>query len=117
MLRTGMMIVFTAMCLAKAQAGSPATEGFKKLNGAEIKRAFTGHSFSDHTHYSFRYVADGSLQGMSMGTKISRRWWIEDDLLCLTDSFGQTCHDVWRKGAAIQLLPEGTDIPVEGDLE
>ena len=97
MLRFGTLLAVVVTCLEPAQAASPAAEGFKKLNAPDIRRAFAGHTFSDHTHYSFLYAPDGGLQGMSMGTKISRRWWIEQGQLCVTDSFGQTCHDVWRK--------------------
>ena len=95
-------------------AAPPADEGFRKLSGRQIRQTFAGRTFSDDVHFSFRYAADGSIQGGAMGRKIDRRWRIERDLLCVTESVGENCYVVWKKGNAVKLLFDGNDAGTEG---
>ena len=97
-----------------AFAASPQTEGFKKLTGSQIRKAFVGKQFTDDTHFSFRYAANGVIEGMSMGKKVTNKWVVADDRLCVTDSFGETCYVVWMKGLAVQLHIDGSDVILDG---
>jgi hypothetical protein len=42
-----------------------------KLSAREIRAFFTGKIFSDGTHFSNRYEADGKIDGFAMGKKVS----------------------------------------------
>ena len=44
-----------------------ASDGFKKLNGSQIKSAFAGHTFSDDVHFALTYRASGLIEGTGMG--------------------------------------------------
>jgi hypothetical protein len=53
-----------------------------------------------------------------MGKKITSTWKITKDQLCVTDhSFGETCYQVWRKGAAVRLSVEGSEFSQDGFLK
>jgi hypothetical protein len=100
-----------------ANAGSPQAEGFKKLTGPQIRAAFVGKTFTDDTHFSFRYLAGGAVQGMSMGKKVNDKWRLDKDQLCVTDHLGETCYAVWRKGAAVRLVVGESSLSLDGDLK
>jgi hypothetical protein len=91
-------------------------EGYRKLTGAQIRRAFIGHTFSDGTHFATRYHADGTIDGMSMGKRVANRWAVADDELCITNSFGELCYVVWKKGADVQLVYRNSDATLTGSL-
>ena len=110
-----------ALCLAllassTGLAASPLAEGFKRLAGPQIAGAFAGRTFSDEVHFRFDYGRDGKIAGMSMGREVANTWRVAKDGLCVTDSFGEACYGVWRKGAAVRLVIEGSDVVVEGSL-
>jgi hypothetical protein len=100
-----------------ADAGSPQAEGFKKLTGLQIRAAFVGKTFTDDTHFSFHYLAGGSVQGMSMGKKVTDKWRLDKDQLCVNDHLGETCYAVWRKGSAVRLVFGGSSLSLDGDLK
>src|SRR5947209_16312792 len=104
-------------CSTPALAMSPQTEGFKKLSGSQIRAAFTGKTFSDDTHFSNRYRADGTIEGVSMGKKISNKWKVAKDTLCITDKFGELCYFVWMKGKDAKLVHESSDLILEGSIK
>jgi hypothetical protein len=87
------------------------------LTGSQIRRAFIGKQFSDGIHFSYRYAADGSVQGARMGKKVADKWTVANDKLCVTDSFGENCYTVWSKGASVKLTVEGSDFSLEGSLK
>jgi hypothetical protein len=95
----------------------PKAYGFRKLSGPAIKQAFSGHTFSDEVHFAFRYTPTGDLEGMGMGSKVSRKWRILTDELCVTDSVGEKCYAVWRKGPAVKLIMEDSDLSLDGLLK
>lgn len=106
------------LLVVPALAASPQTEGFKKLNGIQIRQAFAGKKFSDDVHFTYEYRANGAVQGMSMGKKVASTWKVAKDQLCVTDrSFGETCYFVWKKGAAVRLVVEGSSISLDGFLK
>ena len=78
--------------------------------------AFSSRTFSDEVHFRFDYRRDGKIAGMSMGRKVANTWRVVKDELCVTDSFGEACYGVWKKGAAVRLVIEGSDVVVEGRL-
>jgi hypothetical protein len=99
------------------RAASPQAEGFKKLTGPQIRAAFVGKTFTDDTHFSFRYKPDGSVQGMSMGKKVTDKWRLVNDELCVTDKLGETCYAVWRKGSAVRLQIGDGGLSLDGHLK
>jgi len=82
-------LLIAMLACAPALAVSPQAEGFKKLSTSQIRQAFSGKTFSDDTHFSNRYRADGSIEGVSMGKKVSNKWKIVKETLCITDKFGE----------------------------
>lgn len=100
-----------------AYAASPAGQGFKKLNAAQIRQAFIGKTFSDDTHFSNRYKADGTIDGMSMGKKINNKWKLAKDALCIKDNIDELCYAVWAKGKEVQLIHENSDMVLSGSLK
>jgi hypothetical protein len=111
------VIVAAVLACAPAFAASPQTEGFKKLSGAQIRAAFAGKTFSDGTHFSNQYRADGTIEGVSMGKKISNKWKVVKDTLCITDKFGELCYFVWMKGKDARLVHESSDVVLEGSVK
>ena len=109
--------VAAVLACAPALAASPQTEGFKKLSGAQIRAAFAGKTFSDDTHFSNRYRADGTIEGVSMGKKISNKWKVVNDTLCVTDKFGELCYFAWMKGKDVKLVHETSDLVLEGSVK
>ena len=98
----------------QAQAAPPAADGFRRLDGNEIRKTFVGRIFSDDVHFADRYLADGKIQSESMGTKKTYAWRIEQDRLCIADPQSDICYFVWKKTNAIRLLPDGPGIPGDG---
>jgi hypothetical protein len=82
-----------------AYAAGPADEAYRKLSGIEIRKCFIGKTFTDDTHFSNRYNADGTIEGFAMGRKVTNTWKINKDELCVTNSFGELCYTVWKKGS------------------
>jgi hypothetical protein len=67
-------VLLVAACFASAlpaHAEGPADQGYRKLSAREIRAFFTGKIFSDGTHFSNRYEADGKIDGFAMGKKVS----------------------------------------------
>ena len=58
----------------------------------------------------------GSIQATSMGKKHSNKYAISNDLLCITDSFGETCYAVWKKGKEVRLIVGDSDFSLDGFL-
>ncbi|MDI9846438.1 hypothetical protein QM467_00030 [Rhodoblastus sp. 17X3] len=112
---TGMGLFATSLIVCSAAFGaSPQSEGFRQLTGPQITQALVGRTFSDDIHFSFRYRPKGVIEGMSMGRKVTDKWVIQGNRLCVTDSFGQSCYVVWKKGAAVKLVVEGTEVILDG---
>jgi hypothetical protein len=86
-----------SLCASSAFAASPADDGFRKLSSPEIRRAFVGKIFTDESHFSNRYRADRTIEGVSMGAKASGTWRIAKDELCVTNRFGELCYGDGRK--------------------
>ncbi len=104
----------TALLILPALAASPESAGFKKLTGPQIQRALNGKQFSDGIHFSYRFGAGGKSQSTRMGKTTIDKWAISKDKLCMTDSFGENCYDVWTKGSAVKLAIDGSDALLEG---
>jgi len=107
---------FSLTSLSAAQAGDAVAKDYRKLSGREIRTSFTGKVFSDGTHFSSRYEANGKIEGFTMGKKVSNRWKILDGNLCITDSLGELCYAVWKKGRDVELIEKGSDITIDGSL-
>ena len=101
---------------ASALEGLLAKQGFKHLNGGQIRQAFVGKKFTDEVHFGYAYKADGSTEGMSMGKKHTGKFVIADNRLCVTDRFGEICYDVWKKGPEVRLVVGESDLSLDGFL-
>jgi hypothetical protein len=110
-------LLILALSISPAFAASPQAEGFRRLTGPQIQRAFAGKPFSDGVHFSYRYMVDGTIQGTKMGKKVADKWAVAKDQLCVTDSFGENCYTVWIKGSAVKLTVDGTEFSLEGSLK
>jgi hypothetical protein len=110
-------VIGLAMTTALTCAASPQAEGYRKLAAREIPAAFVGKTFTDGTHFSFRYRAGGVIDGTSMGKKVRNKWTVRNGSLCVTDSLGETCYVVWIKGKAVRLAFGAADLSVDGDLQ
>jgi hypothetical protein len=97
-------------CTSSVFAAGPADEGFRKLSGAEIRKTFIGKTFSDQVHFTERYRADGTIEGVSIGAKSSGTWRIVKDELCITNHFGEFCYAVWKKGSEARLVYKKSEI-------
>jgi hypothetical protein len=102
---------------APALATGPASQGFKKLTGSQIRSAFVGKLFSDDTHFSNRFKADGTIEGVSMGKKVANKWKVQKDRLCIKENIDKLCYVVWVKGRDVQLVYEGTDVILSGSIK
>ena len=100
-----------------AIAGTPLADGFKKLTGPQIKKAFTGHQFSDEVHFRLYYKANGEINGVEMGKKITRKWRINNDQLCSGEGIKENCLFVWKKGSDVRLVIDDSDISTDGKLQ
>jgi hypothetical protein len=109
-----LMALLIGRLVSPALAASLAEEGFKKLNGNQIRHTFVGKIFSDEIHFSDRYASDGLIQSESMGTKKTYSWRIEDDRLCITDATSDTCYFIWKKANAVKMVPDGAGVPGDG---
>jgi hypothetical protein len=83
----------------------------------QIRAAFVGKVFSDDTHFSNRFKADGTIDGVSMGKKISNKWKLDKDTLCINDSMYELCYAVWIKGRDVQLVYEDKDVILSGSIK
>lgn len=102
---------------ACAHAESPPPAGFKNLNGAEIRRTLTGHTFTDEVHFSLRYQAVGVLDVTSMGKRTKRKWRVVGNELCSTDEFGEPCYEIWKNGNAVSMRPKNGALSIDGVLK
>jgi hypothetical protein len=96
-----------------------ALEKFQRLTGAQIQAKFAGMEMSDDVHWRDSFERDGSIQSQSMGNKMTGRWWVEKDQLCIDrgkDSGG--CYQVWLAGQKVEFRREGLDTPIlDGTLQ
>ena len=95
-----------------------AAEKFQKLSGSQIKARLAGKEITDEVHWADVFAADGTLTSYSMGRKITGKWRIQKDELCIEkgkdDSF---CYQVWLAGGKVELRREGSNYPLEGVLQ
>jgi len=101
-----------------------AAEGFRQLNGSEIRARLSGRELTDGVHWSMRFGAGGKLAtSEAVGRfapeeKDSMRgtWRVVRDELCLDyGPGGATCHQVWIGGKTVQLRRDGAP-PEDGVL-
>jgi hypothetical protein len=115
--RQCVLLIGVAVCGFAPAHADPASEGFKKLSGVQIRRAVIGHTFSDDIHFAFRYAPNGLVEGAGMGKKVIRKWSINKDQLCVTDEVGENCYIVWKKEAAVRLVFPDSDLSLDGILK
>jgi hypothetical protein len=113
---TRLWLLAASLLTSGLSAAASPQKGFRRLSAPQIVQAFTGKTFSDDTHFSFRYHPKGLIEGMSMGRKVENKWRVGKDLLCETSRIGESCYSVWKKGPAVKLVVDGTEVIVDGFL-
>ena len=88
----------------------------KKLTGAAIRHAISGHELTDGVHWSWKFKPGGRLLSEENGRRTTGRWPIQLDELCIDAGFGDRCHTVTRQGRSFQLWHEGV-VAVEAELD
>jgi hypothetical protein len=117
---TELTLMAVMLCGFSSANSSVAAEDFKKLNSAQIRRAFPGMEFTDQVHWAERYGADGKLTTREMGTTRVGTWRVEDDQLCvdLGKEGGRGCYEVWMSGNKVELRTPGSSAyPAQGILQ
>lgn len=111
------MLVCGGPALAASPLEGPLTKGgFKHLSGPQIRQAFVGRKFTDDVHFASEYKADGSILAVSMGKKRTNKFAVSENQLCVTDSFGEACYAVWKKGNEVRLIVGDSDFSLDGFL-
>ena len=113
--RTKAAMILVASLLS---AETVAAEKFQRLGGSQIRVRLSGMEMTDGTHWADVFLTGGALMTYSMGRKLSGKWDIQKDELCVDrgkDDAG--CYQVWLSGKKIELRREGSTLPLEGILQ
>jgi hypothetical protein len=108
------LFILAAQLFGSLAIAGTAHEGFRKLTGAEIRRAFS--EFSYEVHFTDRFKPNGTIESISLGKRLTKKWRLKKNALCITDSFGDLCSEVWQKGRAVRLIGGG-DIGLDGVIK
>ena len=107
-------------CLGVATLGpsAAAEEKFHKLTGGQIRTKLAGMELTDNVHWRDFYQRNGTVMSTSMGRKLTGKWLVEDDQLCIEFEKEPIpdCYDVWLSGKQVELRREGL-LPLQGILE
>src|ERR1700730_15880491 len=77
----GAAAILAAIALGEADA--LAVDDFRKLKGSQIQARFAGMEMTDEVHWGDVYGRNGTLETYSMGHKITGKWWVQKDELCV----------------------------------
>ena len=114
------LVLTTALFLSAfaLEAWAERTGKFQRLNGAQMHAKLAGMEFTDEVHWRDVFGPNGILTGYSMGQKVSGKWSVQKDLLCLDrgKDVGRTCYEVWISGTNMELKPQDSSLPLEGIL-
>jgi hypothetical protein len=100
------------------QASAGAAEKFQKLSGPQIRAKLAGMEITDEAHWADVFAANGTLISYSMGRKITGKWSLQRNELCIergSDEGG--CYQVWLSGRKVELRREASSLPLEGVLQ
>ena len=109
-----------AILAAIAQGGADAlaVDTFQKLKGSQIQTRFAGMEMTDEVHWGDVYERDGTLKTYSMGHKITGKWWVQKDELCVDRGKEfKGCYEVWISGKKVELRRGASSLPLEGVLQ
>jgi hypothetical protein len=87
-------------------------------NEAEILAGLAGQELRG-AHAVLRFRADGRWEGRQNGRRVSGRWRVERDELCLLaqgPGAWEECHEVQARGGRVRLLQDGY-VVLEGRLK
>lgn len=112
------VIAAAGLAVGMWSAGSVASApALRRLKGGAIRAAFTGHRLGDGSHFRWRYRADGTIEGKSLGKTIEGRWRVQGDQLCETFDEPETCFYVALQGDSVTLSRDGTSVSISGSLD
>jgi hypothetical protein len=88
-----------------------AEDGFKMLDGKEVRARVVGKEITDASHWSMYLRPDGALIGTESSTRWTGTWKIEKNKLCMSNPNSRTldCYDVWVSGERISLRLKSAD--------
>jgi len=84
--------------------------GWKALGSSDMEALFRGKSLGDGFHYSYRFLADGSLSGVEMAKDVKGTWAVENKFFCLHREKPRKfteCFEVHTDGREVNLLDRG----------
>ncbi len=70
-------------CVVQMVKPGSAAEKFKHLNAAEIHRRTIGNVVTDDSHWSDRFEAGGTLEGMEPGQRKPGTWKLQGNEMCV----------------------------------
>jgi hypothetical protein len=124
------LVIFTRACVTMSIAigfgvylggatEAAAEDNFQRLNGPQIRAKLVGMEFTDESHWGEIYEPNGTLRAYEMDRKISGKWFIHNDQLCVDrgDRTANGCYDVWLSGNQVRLKFAGADSSIEGKLK
>ncbi len=118
MYRKGLIAALLLLGSSVTWASKP-LPGWKALSPSEIETLFRGKSLSDGFHYSYRFLADGSLTGVEMAKDVRGKWAVENKLLCLYREKPRKfteCFEVHANGREVNMLDRGS-LVFRGNLD
>lgn len=84
--------------------------GWKALEPTDIEALLKDKALGDGFHYSYRFLADGSLRGVEMAKDVRGSWAVEKKLLCLHREKPRKfteCFEVHADGREVNMLDRG----------
>ncbi len=109
MYRKRWIAVFLLLVSALSWATKP-LPGWKALEPSDIEALFRDKTLGDGFHYSYRFLADGSLSGVEMAKDVRGTWAVKKRLLCLHREKPRRfteCFEVHANGREINMLDGG----------
>ena len=118
MYRKGLIAALLLLGISVTWATKP-MPGWKVLSPSDIETMFRGKSLGDGFHYSYRFLADGSLAGVEMAKEVKGKWAVVNKLLCLHREKPRKfteCFEVHANGREVNMLDRGS-LVFRGNLD
>ena len=87
----------------------PRHDSYHRLDATQIRKTLVSHQFTDEVHWAERYRPDGTIEGASMGRTFVKNWRVQANELCIRDTKGEICYEVWRAGKTVEFRRSGGD--------
>lgn len=104
------LVAMSAMTMAMAGGAQAQQHEFKQLSGPQIRAELSGKYATDDTHWSHRYLPDGTLIHTERGKQAKGRWAVRGNQLCIAESEKSPtneCFDVFKRNSDIEFRDKG----------